>query len=958
MLHHKSYLKRGRGGKAFKVVKEHYLRDDIWCSIECCTMCSHTEPILSSSPAFTKLVLKPHYIVPDTNILINQIDILAHPALKDIIILQTVYEELRHLSLPIYNRETFIERAKDESPNDRNDRAIRSAAKWYATHVKQIKDKGKALEVVLLSDDVENRQKARQDGILAYSVKEYVEGMNDTPELIDMLGNVSISDNKDKKFVYDAGSIQSIIDGVETQIMILGRPNLNRAIQGDVVVVQLLSKSEWLRTPTAVIVEEDEEKNLFEELQKADELKEQSKDIDNESFEAPRPTGKVVGIIKRNWRSYCGFINKQSVKGSNTSTLSENVSVYPMDRRIPKIIIRTRQAQNLMGQRILVAIDSWPKDSTFPLGHFVRALGIAGDKSTETEVLLLEHDVPHQSFSQQVLNCLPPEGESWIVRDEHLQGRADLRNLNVCSIDPPGCTDIDDALHVRLLPNGNYEVGVHIADVTFFVKPNTPLDDEAASRGTTVYLVQKRIDMLPELLGSNLCSLREKVDRLAFSCIWELNPDAEIINVSFTKSVISSKESFTYEAAQLRIDDQRLNDDVTKGLRILNGLAKKLRARRMERGALTLASPEVKFQLDHDSQDPVDVEMKELRETNALVEEFMLLANISVAEKIHQKFTATSLLRRHHPPVTSLLELLVKAISHLGLTLHYETSKALADSLDEALLPGDAYFNKLLRILTTRCMTQAEYFCSGTTSEKDFRHYGLASEIYTHFTSPIRRYSDIIVHRMLYASVDHNATYGRVLIDKEKIQQLCEVLNYRHRMAQMAARSSVELHTNIFFKGKTEQNEGYVIRILKNGFVVLIPRYGIEGIVYSSSASGKAKKVSTDLNSAPLIVYNPHNNCLESVIDGKVISIKLFDKVIVQISVNEDLIGGGEGGMRQKLKMELVQPFLPGLSVSNDNGGSFKTYKDDNENIEDKNYNRKKDKREDINGGRKKKLKI
>jgi exosome complex exonuclease DIS3/RRP44 len=209
-----------------------------------------------------------------------------------------------------------------------------------------------------------------------------------------------------------------------------------------------------------------------------------------------------------------------------------------------------------MGQRILVAIDSWNKDSIFPMGHFVKALGAAGDKSTETEVLLLEHDVPHQEFALQVLNCLPIEGDLWIVKDEHLRGRADLRHLNVCSIDPPGCTDIDDALHVRQLPNNNYEVGVHIADVTYFVKPNTPLDDEAALRGTTVYLVNKRIDMLPGLLGTNLCSLHSKVDRLAFSCIWELNAEAEIVNVSFTKSIISSKESFTYEEAQTRIDDQ------------------------------------------------------------------------------------------------------------------------------------------------------------------------------------------------------------------------------------------------------------------------------------------------------------------------------------------------------------------------------------------------------------------
>jgi len=316
-----------------------------------------------------------------------------------------------------------------------------------------------------------------------------------------------------------------------------------------------------------------------------------------------------------------------------------------MDRRIPKIRIRTRQAHALMGKRIVVAVDSWGRNSLYPFGHFVRDLGDIGDRNTETEVLLLEHDVPYMPFSQQVLNDLPPEGENFKITDEELKKREDLRHLDICSIDPPGCTDIDDALHVRPLDNGNYEVGVHIADVTYYVKPNTAMDREAAKRGTTVYLVDKRIDMLPALLGTNLCSLRSNVDRLAFSCIWELTPEAEIVNVHFTKSVICSKASLTYEEAQNRNDDLRMTDNISKSIRILNNLAKKLKKKRINNGALTLASPEVRFNLENDSQDPVDVEMKELKETNALVEEFMLLANISVAKKIHSKYPESSLLR-------------------------------------------------------------------------------------------------------------------------------------------------------------------------------------------------------------------------------------------------------------------------------------------------------------------------
>ncbi|KAG9288456.1 hypothetical protein G9A89_015662 [Geosiphon pyriformis] len=966
MLRSKGFIKRTKKGNAVKVVQEHYLRDDIWCSAEFCSKCLHTQPALTVAPSASQL-FKSHFIIADTNVFMNQIDIIEHPAIQNVIVLQTVCEELRHLSLSIYNRlkniisdkdrhfyvfsnehhrETYTERLKDETPNDRNDRAIRMAVKWYSTHLAVLNNNREPVKIVLLSDDLGNREKATKDDLIAVSVRQYVESMVDSPELADMLSNLSTSqETKDKDFTHDEhlssaqiangiksgtfyqgslsisthnyleGSIMANVEGVETQIMIIGRPSMNRAIQGDVVAVQLLPKSEWLRTPTAAVVDEDEESNLSMDTEEDQDSKKQSISEPEEVITLPpQPTGKVVGIIKRKWRPYCGFIKKQSVQGSISSKMSENVLVVTMDRRIPFIRIRTRQAQNIMGQRILVAIDSWPKDSRFPQGHFVRALGAAGDKATETEVLLLEHDVPHQDFSLQVLNDLPFEGANWKMTEDDIRNRADFRNLNICSIDPPGCTDIDDALHVRLLPNGNFEVGVHIADVTHFLKPGTAIDQEAANRGTTVYLVNKRVDMIPFLLGSNLCSLKENVDRLAFSCLWEINPEAEIISVNFTKSVIASKASLTYEEAQRRIDDRRLQDDLTNGIRVLNQLAKKLHAKRLERGALTLASPEVRFQLENDSQDPVDVELKELKETNALVEEFMLLANISVAEKIFSKFPSSSLLRRHPPPANANLENLSKAIAPFGFTLKFDTSKSLADSLNQAELPHEPYFNKLLRIMTTRCMMQAIYFCAGNTVQSNFRHYGLASDIYTHFTSPIRRYADVIVHRLLAACIEPNSVYGSELTDIHKMQSLCEGLNYRHRMAQMAARSSVELHTNIFFKDKIEQEEGFVTRILKNGFIVLVPRYGIEGIVYSSPTKTALAA------SAPPVVYNPRNNSLDSSTNN--VSIKLFDKIIVQITIDEDLVGSAAGGMRQKLKMELLSPQIPGLSLDTIQGKS------------------------------------
>ncbi|KAF9914214.1 exosome catalytic subunit dis3 [Lobosporangium transversale] len=710
---------------------------------------------------------------------------------------------------------------------------------------------------------------------------------------------------------YLEGSIFTKIDGVENTILIVGRENLNRAVDGDIVAVELLPKSEWRTTPTGVVITEEEEKEEEKDLKsghgsESDIHQDQDTPMEDatkpavvtpeeSALDTPQPCGKVVGIIRRNWRQYCGFIDRKTVNTPAGSSAPINVLFFAMESKIPKIRFRTRQAHTLLGQRIIVSIDSWPKTSRYPIGHFVRSLGEAGDRSTETEVLLLEHDVPFHEFSKQILSLLPPEGENWVVKPEDFQGREDFRMLNICSIDPPGCTDIDDALHVLPLTNGNYQVGVHIADVTHFVKPGNVMDQEAASRGTTVYLVDKRIDMLPSLLGTNLCSLRSNVERLAFSCIWELNSEADIVNVRFTKSVIASKASLTYEEAQNRIDDERMQDDVTKGIRILNQLAKKLKQKRLDMGALTLASPEVRFNLERDTQDPVDVEMKELKETNALVEEFMLLANISVAQKIYEKFPDSAMLRCHPTPPATSFEKLEKAVARMGITIDHSTSKALSDSLDKAVIPEEPYFNKLLRIMTTRCMMQALYFCSGTKAVPDFRHYGLATEIYTHFTSPIRRYS---------------------------------VLNHRHRMAQQAGRSSVELFTHLFFKNKVEEEEGYVIRILKNAFIVLVPKYGIEGIVY---ATAKAKTTPTTDGSSgsehstssppkPILVYNPETDSLQSteaLTEGQMPKhqIQLFQKVMVQISIDDDLKGGGEGGMRQKLKMDLLKPWIDGISV-------------------------------------------
>lgn len=690
-------------------------------------------------------------------------------------------------------------------------------------------------------------------------------------------------------------------------LIILGRENINRAVTGDLVVVELLPKDQWKQPSSKIVEEESLTKNdnpetdqpeQIETEQERKALVDEAKKLQGSNAEGkPQPTAKVVGVVKRNWRYYVGHVDPSSVSKSK-SRGQQTVFLLPMDKRIPKIRIRTRQASELMGKRIVVAIDSWDRTSRYPVGHFVRSLGELETKEAETEALLLEYDVQYRPFPKAVLDCLPSEGHDWKVpdmSDPRWKGRVDYRDKLICSIDPPGCQDIDDALHAAPLPNGNYEVGVHIADVTHFVKPDTPMDDEAASRGTTVYLVDKRIDMLPMLLGTDLCSLKPYVERFAFSTIWEITPDADIVSVKFSKSAIASREAFSYEQAQIRIDDASAQDDLTKGMRTLLMLSKKLKQKRMDAGALNLASPEVRIEAESETSDPIDVKTKQMLETNSLVEEFMLLANISVAGKIYEAFPQTAMLRRHGaPPATNFEELQKQLKTRKGLSLRVDSSKALADSLDECVDAKDPFFNTLVRILATRCMLSAEYFCSGTQAYPEFRHYGLASEIYTHFTSPIRRYADVVAHRQLAAAIEYEQLHPS-LHSKSKLEAVCKNINVRHRNAQFAGRASVEYYVGQALKGRLAQEDGFVMKIFSNGFVVFVPRFGIEGVI-------KVKELS-EVGSAhePKTEFDDEKYTLKVDTGKREVLLELFEKITVEITDSKDEATG-----KRKINMKLL----------------------------------------------------
>ncbi|KAK4143232.1 uncharacterized protein C8A04DRAFT_29047 [Dichotomopilus funicola] len=970
----KVYVRSTKSGKVQKIVREVYLRQDIPCSSKLCRRCLNTSPrdaagqprpfVLSEAPAGTSVFQQGHYLVPDTNAFLTAMDLFEQDsAFYDVIVLQIVLEELRNRSLPLYNRlisltkseekrfyvffnefrlETHVTRQDGESVNDRNDRAVRKAVAWYGEHLAGT-GAPKVPAVVMLTNDRDNLRKAKAEKIPACSLAQYVNQLKDAEALLDMIPDTEDQETiiKDKRpgdplypeyftisklmtgvkngllhqgifnvslYNYLEGSIR--VPAFPKPLIILGRENINRSIDGDLVVVEVLPKDQWKEPSTQVIEEDAVTKNENPDAEETGDivsekerktLQEEVKRTQNKTTEGhAQPTAKVVGVVKRNWRQYVGHIDQSSVsQSSQQGRKQDTVFVIPMDKKIPKIRLRTRQVAELVGKRILITIDTWDRSSRHPTGHFVRSLGELETKAAETEALLLEYDVQYRPFPKTVLDCLPKEGHDWkvpgSVDDPGWRDREDLRGLLICSIDPIGCQDIDDALHSRPLPNGNIEVGVHIADVSHFVKPNNAMDTEASIRGTTVYMVDKRIDMLPMLLGTDLCSLKPYVERYAFSVLWELSPEADIVNVRFTKSVIKSREAFSYEEAQLRVDDHSQQDELTTSIRTLLALSRKLKQKRLDAGALSLSSPEVKVQMESETSDPIDVKTKELLDTMSLVEEFMLLANVSVARKIYDAFPQTAILRRHGaPPKTNFDELANQLRVKRNLDLSVESSRALADSLDACVDPSEPFFNTLVRIMATRCMMAAEYFCAGTQAYPEFRHYGLASEIYTHFTSPIRRYADLMAHRQLAAAIGYEGLHPAVR-SRGRLEAVCKNINVRHRNAQLAGRASIAYYVGQALKGRSEAavEDGFVLKIFSNGFVVLVPRFGIEGLIRLRDLAEPEPAAEFDAETYTLKTRG-----------SREVTVELFGKVRVNVMDQKDEVTGKRG-----VKMELVSVY-------------------------------------------------
>ncbi|XP_077479614.1 DIS3-like exonuclease 1 [Stigmatopora argus] len=941
------HLKSSRGRKV-RVVREHYVRERVPCySALCQDGCDNGDSKVLPGDLT-------HYVVPDIGVVVDYQEILEFRELQGIVFTQTAcqavhhckgrrqYNRLRNLfkdprhDCVLFANEfqefSFCQREIGESQEQWQTRCVYSAAAWYYNHLAGL------INVVMITEDQNAiaQYSNLQSGVYVISMQVYLQNfwseLRAAHELYSSISQAlqeKESECTEKEFtdylpaeVLEAGIksgryIQGMLNvnkhralteasvrreglsnkntELSSEVLVFGSKNRNRTVHGDTVVVELLPKSEWRGKASALTEGQLDEKN--------------GEDIQSK----PIPTGKIVGILQRNWRDYVVTFPPREITQSQSRN-SQRILTVPWDNRIPKIRISTQQADALQDHRVVVRIDSWESTSLYPNGHSVKVLGRAGELETEVQTILIENCIHVPPFSDAQLRELPVNSSEkpWKVDHAQVADRRDLReNRLVFSIDPAGCEDVDDALSVHSLAGGKMlELGVHIADVTHFVPEGTLTDLEARARATTCYLADRRYDMLPAVLSADLCSLLGGVDRYAMSIVWELDSHTLAINkVWYGRTIIRSSYQLHYELAQALLNgeqavvpelsqlssyekDAKLAE-LTQALETLTHVARHLRAQRDQGGALELEGVEVRAQLDNKKNITALVPRQPL-EIHETVAECMIYANHWVARKIHESFPHQALLRHHPPPRQEFFIQLVESAKSRGFAINTRSNKALADSLDEAVDPQDPLLNKLLRMMATQAMSQALYYSTGAISQDQYYHYGLALDYYTHFTSPIRRYADMVVHRLLTAAidVDKGRSPTKALATNKELDELAHHINKKNRAAQQAQKLSTELFQCLYFKERDPGTDlccvtdAVIYAIRDNGVLAFVPLYGIKGPVYLKNREGQVLSAGQDCRcewqSGSVHRYSDHITTTSTI--GST-TFKLFNHITVRIFV-------------------------------------------------------------------------
>ena len=536
-----------------------------------------------------------------------------------------------------------------------------------------------------------------------------------------------------------------------------------------------------------------------------------------------KPEGEVIEVLERKKTEFVGVIDIQKNFAFVTTA---NAKMYT-DIFIPKDKIGEAE----QGDVVIARIEDWPKKADSPFGAIIKVLGKPGEHNTEIHAILAEYGLPYdfpievEVFAQKIDTS---------IQQSEIKKRRDLRDTLTFTIDPKDAKDFDDALSFKSLENGNYEIGIHIADVSYYLEEGTILDEEAYKRGTSVYLVDRVVPMLPEVLSNFACSLRPNEEKYTFSAIFEINEKAQVIEQWFGRTVIFSDQRFAYEEAQYIIETKDdtipqeisitgksyvVNNDIVAATLKLDELAKILRRNRMNEGAISFDKVEVKFNLN-EAGEPEGVYFKMSKDANHLIEEFMLLANKKVAEFIGKQ-KKTFVYRIHDEPNEDKLINLQAIISKFGYSINFKTKSDISKSLNTLL--NDVVGKKeqnLVDTLTIRSMSKAKY------STENIGHYGLAFDYYSHFTSPIRRYPDVMVHRLLQYYLD-----GGKSANADLYEEKCQHSSNMEGLATSAERDSVKyMQIKYMQDHKDQEFLGVISGVTEWGIYVEIVENKCEGM--------------------------------------------------------------------------------------------------------------------------------